>query len=74
MPIWRVWQNSTKNAGSYLTYLVRAGWTKEYKISVVAFDLAQYFLSLNHSVITLLLDYMGFANVVVNLFANYLIG
>jgi len=40
----------------------------------VAFDLAQYFPSLNHSVITLLLDRMGFADVVVNFFANYLVG
>jgi len=67
-------QNSTEDAGSYLTHLVRAGWTKGYKTSVVAFDLAQYFPSLNHSVITLLLDRMGFANVVVNFFVNYLVG
>jgi len=40
----------------------------------VAFDLAQYFPSLNHSVITLLLDRMGFADVVVNFFVNYLVG
>ena len=40
----------------------------------MAFDLAQYFSSLNHSVITLLLDRMGFANVVVNFFVDYLVG
>jgi len=67
-------QNSTEDAGSYLTHLMRAGWTKGYKTSVVAFDLAQYFLSLNHSVITLLLDRMEFADVVVNFFADYLVG
>jgi len=33
-------QNSTKDAGSYLTHLVRAGWDKGYKTSVVVFDLA----------------------------------
>jgi len=69
-----VQQNSTKDAGSYLTHLMRAGWTKGYKISVVVFDLAQYFPSLNHSVITLLLDCMGFTDVVVNFFVNYLVG
>jgi len=68
-----VWQNSTKDMRSYLTHLMRAGWTKGYKTSVVACNLVQYFLSLNHSVITLLLDHMGFADVVVNFFANYLI-
>ena len=60
--------------GSYLTHLMRAGWTKGYKTSVVAFDLAQYFPSLNHSVITLLLDHMGFADVVVNFFVDYFVG
>jgi len=69
-----VQQNSTKDMGSYLTHLMRAGWTKGYKTSVVAFDLAQYFPSLNHSVITLLLDHMGFADVVVNFFVDYFVG
>ena len=69
-----VHQNSTEDAGSYLIHLVRAGWDKGYKTSIVAFDLAQYFPSLNHSAITLILDRMGFADIVVDFFADYLIG
>ena len=67
-------QNSTEDAGSYLTHLVRTGWDKGYKNSIVAFDLAQYFPLLNHSAITLILDHMGFTNIVVNIFADYLVG
>jgi len=40
----------------------------------VAFDLVQYFLSLNHTAITLILDHMGFADDIVNFFADYLVG
>jgi hypothetical protein len=41
-------QRSTKDAGIYLTHLVRAGWAKGLQTSVVAFDIAQFFPSLNH--------------------------
>jgi len=37
-----VCQNSTEDAGVYLMHLVRAGWAKGLKTSVVAFDLAQF--------------------------------
>jgi hypothetical protein len=67
-------QNSTEDAGVYLTHLVRAGWAKGMKTSVVAFDLAQYFPSLNHDVIIHLLDRFGFATQVVNFFKSYLVG
>jgi len=69
-----VHQNSTEDRGSYLTHLVRAGWDRGYKTSIVAFDLAQYFPLLNHSGITLILDHMGFVDSVMNFFANYLVG
>ena len=67
-------QKSTKDAGVYLTHLVHAGWAKGLKTSVVAFDLAQYFPSLNHSAVTLILDHMGFADSLVNFIADYLVG
>ena len=34
-------QNSTEDAGIYLTHLVHAGWAKGLKTSMVTFDLAQ---------------------------------
>ena len=40
----------------------------------MAFDLAQYFPSLNHNALTLVLDQMGFADSVVKFFSNYLVG
>jgi hypothetical protein len=44
-------QQSTEDAGIFLTHLIHAGWTKGLKTSVVAFDIAQFFLSLNHSLL-----------------------
>src|SRR5205807_2389818 len=41
-------QHSTEDAGVFLTHIVRAGWAKGLKTSVVAFDLAQFFPSVNH--------------------------
>ena len=67
-------QNSTEDAGIYLTHLVRAGWAKGLKTSVVAFDLAQYFPSLQHGVIITLLKRMGFAMQVCDFIADYLVG
>src|SRR6202023_2677312 len=67
-------QNSTEDAGTYLTHLVRAGWAKGLKTSVVAFDLAQFFPSLNHEVILYLLGWMGFPTQVMEFFCSYLVG
>ena len=69
-----VCQNSTENAGIYLTHLVCTGWAKGLKTSVVAFDLAQYFPSLQHGVIITLLKCMGFAMQVCDFFVDYLVG
>ena len=67
-------QNSTEDTGIYLTHLVCAGWAKGLKTSVVAFDLAQYFPSLQHGVIITLLKCMGFATQVCDFFVDYLVG
>lgn len=61
-------------AGICLFHLVHAGWAKRLKTSVVAFDLAQYFLSLNHDIITYLLTRMGFPAPMMELFKFYLVG
>jgi hypothetical protein len=45
-----VCQNSAKDAGCFLTHLICAGWANNLKASVVAFDLAQFFSSINHDV------------------------
>src|SRR5262249_5351095 len=41
-------QHSTEDAGVYLTHIVKAGWVANHDTSVLAFDLAQFFPSINH--------------------------
>ena len=67
-------QRSTEDAGVFLTHLVRAGWAKGLKTSIIAFDIAQFFSSLNHSMLTSILSHFGFANYIVDFFSDYLVG
>nr|BAB32470.1 Pol-like protein Pol-2 [Tricholoma matsutake] len=67
-------QRSTEDAGIYLTHLVRAGWAKGLKTSVVAFDITQFFPSLNHQVLLEIISRSGFPAQVVNFFRSYLVG
>jgi len=41
-------QYSTLNAGLYLTHLIQAGWIKDLHTSMLAFNIVQFFPSLNH--------------------------
>jgi hypothetical protein len=66
-------QNSTEDTGCFLTHVVRAGWRAKLKTSVVAFDLAQFFPSINHDVLLSILDKQGFAPEVVAFFRSYLV-
>jgi hypothetical protein len=68
-----VCQNSTKDTGCFLTHIVCAGWHAKLKTSVVAFDLAQFFPSINHDVLLSILDKQGFAPEVVAFFRSYLV-
>jgi hypothetical protein len=68
-----VHQNSTKDTGCFLTHIVCAGWHAKLKTSVVAFDLAQFFPSINHDVLLSILDKQGFAPEVVTFFRSYLV-
>jgi hypothetical protein len=66
-------QNSTEDAGCFLTHVVRAGWRAKLKTSVVTFDLAQFVPSINHDVLLSILDKQGFAPEVVAFFRSYLV-
>jgi len=68
-----VHQCSTEDAGLFLTHLVRTGWAKGKKTSVVAFDIAQFFPSLNHAMLLAILRKQGFSSVVTKFFASYLV-
>jgi len=64
---------STINAGVALTHIIRAGWTKNMSMSTLTFDISQFFPSLNHELLTLIMKKVGFNNQVVLFFANYLV-
>ena len=67
-------QRSTENAGLFFTHLVCSCWAKGLKTSIVAFDIAQFFPSLNHSILTAILRHSDFANCLVDFFSDYLVG
>jgi len=50
------------------------GWVRNLATSTLAFDISQFFPSLNHHLLTLILEKAGFDPRVVKFFSNYLIG
>ena len=68
-----VHQRSTEDARLFLTHLVRTGWAKGKKTSVLAFDMAQFFPSLNHAMLLAILRKQGFSSFVGRFFASYLV-
>jgi len=61
----------TINAGVYLTYIICAGWAKECYTSVIVFNIAQFFPSLNHSFLSLCLEKAGLNANVLKFFQSY---
>ena len=66
-------QRSTEDAGLFLTHLVCSGWAKGLQTSVVAFDIAQFFPSINHRFLLAVLRKQGFHPKVAAFFASYLV-
>ena len=64
---------SMTDAGVALTHIIWSSWIKNLLTSTLAFNIAQFFLSLNHCLLTLILKKVGLNNHVVSFFANYLI-
>ncbi|PPQ90824.1 hypothetical protein CVT25_012158 [Psilocybe cyanescens] len=54
-------------------HMGHAGWAKGLKTSVIAFDIAQFFPSLNHKVLMAILRKLGFSDNVVKFFSHYLV-
>jgi len=48
------------------------GWVKNLTTSTLAFDIMQFFLSLNHHLLTLIMKKAGFDNHIISFFSNYL--
>jgi len=63
----------TSDAGVVLTYTICSGWVKNKTTSTLAFNIAQFFLSLNHHLLTLSLKKAGFDPRVVSFFTDFLI-
>jgi len=66
-------QWSTTDVGTFLTHLVQLEWIKNLQMSTLAFDIAQFFLSLNHWLLPIILDKASFDSKISNFFSNYLI-
>jgi hypothetical protein len=66
-------QRSTKDAGLFLTHLVRSGWAQKLQTSVVAFDVAQFVPSINHQFLLAVLRKQGFHRKVAAFFESYLV-
>ena len=64
---------STIDARVALTHIVRSGWAKGKTTSTLAFDISQFFPSLNHHLLTLILGKTGLEPKVLSFFVNYLV-
>ncbi|CAA7267359.1 unnamed protein product [Cyclocybe aegerita] len=62
-------QRSTEDAGLILTHLMQAGWVKGLQTSALAFDIAQFFPSINHEMFMAVLRKQGFLPILVDFFA-----
>ena len=67
-------QRSTTDAGVILTHIICLEWIKNLIMSMLAFDIAQFFPSLNHQLLLLILDKADLDQRVSNFFRNYLVG
>jgi len=64
-------QRSTTDAGIYLTHIICAGWLRQCHTSVIAFDIAQFFPSLNHEFLSICLKKAGLNTNVVGFCNSY---
>ena len=64
---------STIDESTALMHIIHLGWVKRISTNTLAFDIAQFFLSLNHCLLTCILQKAGLDICVVNFFTNYLI-
>ena len=64
---------STSNARIALTHIIRSGWSKGRSTSTLAFDISQFFPSLNHQLLVCILEKAGLCPKATNFFVNYLV-
>ena len=66
-------QCSITDVSIFLTYLIQSGWVKSLQMSTLAFNITQFFPSLNHQLIPLILKKAGFDSRIFILFSDYLV-
>ncbi|CDO70323.1 hypothetical protein BN946_scf184843.g12 [Trametes cinnabarina] len=66
--------HSTIDAATALVTHVHAGWQRRMVTSCLAFDVAQFFPSMNHDLLCRILERYGFAPRLINFFRSYLGG
>ena len=64
---------STTDAGIALTYIIWLGWAKGKSTSSLAFNISQFFPSLNHKLLVQILEKAGLDPRVSSFFVNYLV-
>ena len=64
---------STTDAGIVLTHIIQSGWVKNKTTSILAFDIAQFFPSLNYHLLTHSLSKVGFDSKVISFFEDFLV-
>ena len=64
---------STTNASIALTHIIHSGWVKNKTTSTLAFNISQFFPSLNYWLLTLILEKAGLDPKVISFFASYLV-
>ena len=64
---------STIDAGVVLIYIVRSSWAKGKSTSTLAFDISQFFPSLNYNLLMSILSKVSLESKMSNFFVNYLV-
>ena len=64
---------STLDAGVALTHIIHSDWVKNKSTSVLAFNITQFFPSLNHRILTIILEKAGLEPKVALFFTDYLV-
>jgi len=70
----RLKQHLTIDTDNFLTHLIHSGWVKNLQTSILVFNIAQFFPSLNHQLLSLILDKAWFNQKFSSFFSDYLVG
>ena len=63
---------SMLDVGVVLTHIIQMSWIKKLTTSILTFDIMQFFLSLNHRLLILIMKKAGFNNCIISFISNYL--